>query len=321
MDSTQKNVLIVSYSQTGQLSRVVQSFAAPLVDASNVAVTFLEIEPVEPYPFPWPFLDFFDVFPETVYLEPPAIKPLDVPADTPFDLVVVAYQVWFLSPSPPITAFLQSGAGRQLIKDRPVVTLIACRNMWVMAQETVKGLLEQAQAQLVDNVVLTDQSSALASFITTPRWMFTGRRNAFWGLPAAGVAEDRVAGARRFGAAILRALDAGEESTGGPLLSGLQAVAVNGALVQSERTGYRGFRIWGKLLRKVGSRGDPARKPVLLVYFLFLVAMIVTVVPITMLIRFVAQLIATDRREDKYDVYELPSGSGDERMDEFNVCP
>src|SRR5204863_9194288 len=139
-----------------------------------------------PYPFPWPLLRFFDAMPEAVLLDPPPLEPLAVRPDEHFDLVVLAYQVWFLSPSGPVTAFLKSESGKRLLRGRPVVTVIACRNMWLIAQETVKRLIHEAGGRLVDNVVFTDQGGTLATFITTPRWLLTGRRNAFWGLPAAG---------------------------------------------------------------------------------------------------------------------------------------
>ncbi len=50
---------------------------------------------------------FFNTFPETVHLTPPPIEPLPFQHEI-YDLVIIAYSVWFLSPSQPITAFLQS---------------------------------------------------------------------------------------------------------------------------------------------------------------------------------------------------------------------
>src|SRR3546814_19159787 len=101
----------------------------------------------------------------------------------------------------PYTTLFRSA--RQLLLNRPVVTLIACRNMWLLAQEIVKDLLEQAGAKLCDNIVLTDRGSALATFITTPRWMLTGRQNAFWRVfPRAGLDHAKIAGAARFREAI-----------------------------------------------------------------------------------------------------------------------
>ena len=123
------------------------------------------LRPRAPYPFPWPLLRFFDAMPETVLLDPPALEP--VAAEGEFDLVIVAYQVWFLSPSGPITAFLKSEAGRRLLRGRPVVTVIGCRNMWLNAQETVKRLVQDAGGELRDNVVFTDDAPTLATLVTT----------------------------------------------------------------------------------------------------------------------------------------------------------
>src|SRR3546814_765217 len=197
-----KRVLVVYFSQTGQLRRVAESLCAPLT-AAGVEVEWCALQPRQPYPFPWPFFRFFDQFPETVHLDSPTLQPLGIDVARRYDLVVLAYTVWFLSPAPPIAAFLKSAEARQLLLNRPVVTLIACRNMWLLAQEIVKDLLEQAGAKLCDNIVLTDCGSALATFITTPRWMLTGRQNAFWRVfPRAGLDESPIAGAPRFGDAI-----------------------------------------------------------------------------------------------------------------------
>lgn len=312
-----KRVLVVYFSQTGQLRRVAESVCAPLVDDPRVAVDWCPLQPQRPYPFPWPFFAFFDQFPETVQLLPPPIAPLGVPPDRRYDLVILAYTVWFLSPAPPVTAFLTSEAGRSLLRDTPVITLIACRNMWHMAQEEVKRMLADAGARLSDNIVLTDTGSSLATFVTTPRWMLTGRRNALWGVfPPAGIAEADIAAARRFGIAIAAAL--GEDRLDGrrPMLTGLAAAEADVRLVPSERIGRRSFSIWGRLIRAVGPPGSARRKPVLAVYVLFLLAMIVTVVPLTMLLRALLRPLSRTRQAAQKRYFEQPSGSGRERLPE-----
>src|SRR3990170_639844 len=198
-----KRVLLVHFSQTGQLARAARALAAPLAQAADIELVEEVLRPRRPYPFPWSFWRFLDAMPESVLLEPPALEPLTVRADERFDLVILAYQVWFLAPAGPMTAFLKSEAGRALLRGRPVVTVIACRNMWLSAQETMKRLIAEAGGELRDNVAFTDRGSTLASFITTPRWLLTGRRDAFWGLPAAGVADEDIAKADRFGRVLL----------------------------------------------------------------------------------------------------------------------
>ena len=103
-----------------------------------------------------------------------------------------------LPDAPPVAATLKL-VPKIAVAGAAVVTVIACRNMWLSAQETMKRLIADAGGELRDNVVFTDRGSTLASFITTPRWLLTGRRDAFWGLPAAGVADADIAGGERSG--------------------------------------------------------------------------------------------------------------------------
>lgn len=175
-----------------------------------------------------------------------------------YDLVILAYQVWFLSPSRPITSFLASPEAAQLLNDTPVVTLIGCRNMWLMAQEKLKARLDALGARLVDNIVLTDECGSAASFLATPLWMFTGRQKAFPWVPKAGISEAEIAGARRFGVAIGErlALSGPVEQ---PMLRGLGAVRIDEKLIASERVGTRSFKAWGTLLAALGPR--PAAQP------------------------------------------------------------
>ena len=106
-------------------------------------------------------VDFIDAFPECVQLDAPPLRPLRIPADSRFDLVNLTYQVWYLAPALPMTAFLKSPQGRQLIKDKSVITLVACRNMWLSAQETMKSLIAEAGGQLRDHLAFSDQGHAL----------------------------------------------------------------------------------------------------------------------------------------------------------------
>ncbi len=315
--TSKKKILFVQYSQTGQLTRIVDSVSAPLLDSEHYEIKILNLQPCKPYPYPWSFFTFMDVFPECVYLDPPELTLMDLNASEHFDLVIIAYQVWFLAPSTPITGFLKSDLGRNVIKDTPVITLIGCRNMWAMAQESMKTMLNEVGAHLIDNVVLVDQGSSLASFVTTPRWLLTGKKNAFWGFPPAGVSDTEIKNACRFGLAIDEALQADREKLRQPILAGLQAVQAEVSYIKSERIGHRSFRIWGKLVRKAGTPGNLGRKPILLIYMIFLIIMIITVVPVNMILnRLLYPLCKKPYLEIKHQ-YELPSGSGSERLDLF----
>jgi len=301
-----KRVLVVHFSQTGQLSRIARQLVSPLAGADDVDLVEEVLRPRAAYPFPWPIGRFFDAMPESVLLEPPEIEAPGVRGE--FDLVVLAYQVWFLAPAGPMVAFLRSEAGRRLLRGRPVVTVIACRNMWLTAQESVKRLIQEAGGDLRDNVVFTDGGSTLATFITTPRWLLTGRRDGFWGLPPAGVAEAEIAGADRFGRALLAALRAGRERDARPMLAGLGAARVDPRLIFSERAGHRAFSVWSRLIRLGGRPGSAWRMPLVALFCLYLVAMIIAVVPASLLLQRLLRPLFARRLESGRAYFEMPSG-------------
>jgi len=305
-----KKVLVVHYSQSGQLSRVAEHFTQPLVDAPDIDVRFEALVPYEPFPFPWPILRFFDAMPECVYLDPPPLMPLTVDDSESFDLVILAYQVWFLSPSLPTTAFLKSDSAQRLLHGKPVITLIACRNMWLMAQEEVKNLLSGMGARLIGNVALVDEAGSIWSFLATPIWVLTGRKGPLLGglVPRAGVAEAEIRACSRFGERILERFRAAS-SMDMDLLKNLGAVQVDEALISSEKMGRRGFRIWGKLLRRVGPPGSNRRKPILIVYFIFLLTFILTFVPISMFIQKLLSPRTKMRVAEQKQYFSQPSGS------------
>lgn len=308
-----KKILVVHYSQTGQLADIVAELLGPL-RAAGVAIHEEVLRPAKPHPFPWPFFDFLDVFPESVRLDAAPNLPLTVPAEADFDLVILAWQVWYLSPSLPVTAFLKSAEGRRLLAGKPVVSVVACRNMWMTAHDKLAALLKDAGARLVDHVALTDDAHPLATFITTPRWMLTGRRERFLGLPRAGVAASDVAGAARFGHALAEALAADRERSGEPMLAGLRAVVVNPRLVISERAGQRAFRVWSRLVRACGKPGQRRRRPALALFALYLVTLIVTVVPASLALQTLFAPLLRPRLERLRAQYEQPSGSADFRL-------
>ena len=308
-----KNVLVIQYSQTGQLSALTEEIIAPLRADARIAVKVETLVPQKPFPFPWGFFKFLDAFPESAHLVPPPLAPLSLTGDENFDLVILPYQVWFLAPSQPITAFLKHPLAQRVLRGKPVVTVIACRNMWLMAQEKMKGLLAAAGARLIDNVVLVDPGPTLATFFTTPRWLLSGNKAGFWGMPAAGLNEAQIKGSRRFGLALRDGLVADREKSTQPLLAGLGAVQVDPRLYISERAGTRSFYAWGKLLLAAGKPGACQRVPLLLLYVVFVIVMIITVVPTSLALQAVLRPFLSERLSKIKAQFEQPSGSSTER--------
>jgi hypothetical protein len=313
-----KRVLVVHYSQTGQLSDIVASVVRPLQDAPNVAVTSLALKPVRPYPFPWPFWRFFNTFPECVYEDPDPIEPLPLASDAEFDLIVIAYTVWFVSPNLPTMAFLQSDQARSLLRGKPVITLIGCRNMWLMAQERMKLKIAELGGHLIDNIALVDLAHMAATFISTPMWMLTGKRGPFLNgkVPRAGVPAGEIARASRFGEAIARQLPDRPTADLSPMLKGLSAVSINEGLMASETIARRSFRAWGGLLRAIGNQQSITRRIVLGLYVLFLITLILTVVPISAILKRLLRPLTRARSQRQRAYFAAPSGESAEHLDQ-----
>ncbi len=304
--NTVKKVLILYYSQSGQLQNVLDNILMPMRQDSNISCDYKQIKPKTSFPYPWKFYDFFDVFPESVYLNGCEVEAID--CQKKYDLIILGYTVWFLSPSLPITGFLQSPQAKKIFKGKPVITVNACRDMWLTAQEKMKSLLENVGAHLIDNVVLTDQGKSIHSFITTPRWMLTGKKDAFWLFPKAGVAENEIEEASRFGERICTALANDLEKKKEPLLKNLGAVNVVGKLIATERIAHRSFLIWCKLIKKAGPPKSRGRKVVITIYAFFLLALVLTIVPVNIIIRKLLYPFRKKQITKAINYYEAPSG-------------
>jgi hypothetical protein len=309
-----KRVLVLNYSQTGQLTEITKRIVEPLQQDSGIAVHIETLLPLRPFPFPWSFFRFLDAFPESAHMVPPQLQPLTLTGDEDFDLVILPYQVWFLAPSQPVTAFLKHPLAKKLLAGKPVVTVIACRNMWMLAQEKMKALLQDCGARLLDNVALVDPSPTMATLFTMPLWLWSGKRDYFKFLPRAGVDEKSVLEARRFGLALHDALHKDEERGNAPLLSGLKAADSDPSLLFSEKAATRSFFVWGKLLRAAGAPGNLSRYPFLVLYVIFLITLILTVVPLSLIIQLLLRPFLRRRFAELKQRFDLPSGSGAERM-------
>ena len=216
-----KRVLLVCYSQSGQLRRCADTLVAPMREA-GCEVDVVVPQPKTPYPWPWGFSGFLSVFPECVKGTPPEMVPesLQAPQEQ-YHLVVLAYQVWYLAPALPIVGWLQSGAAK-VLNDTPVVALCACRNMWQRAFVALKKLVSAKGGRLIDHVVREDSGPAWATFWSTPRWVVTGDKVGATGLlPPAGVNDADIATLAQPGAQLAAALTAG--ALGGSVLNGSEA--------------------------------------------------------------------------------------------------
>lgn len=269
-------ILVLYYSQSGQLKQILDSLLEPLERAETVSIHFEALKPKPAYPFPWTTDSFCDVFPESFKEIACEMEPLGIDSDQGFDLVILAYTVWYLSPAIPISSFLQSSAAKQLLKDRPVVTVIGCRNMWLMAQEKVKKRIQAAGGRLKGNIVLMDRATNLVGVATIAYWMMTGKKERpIRLLPRPGVSDEDIREARRFGP-LLRDPETLEQNK----LNALGAVRVVPAYIIFERRIEKVFNIWSTFIRQKGGPGDPRRRRRVRMFFYYLLVAIGLIAPL-----------------------------------------
>lgn len=276
-----KKILVIYYSQTGQLKQILDSLLRPLADNPAFSVECLEIEPAAAYPFPWTRSAFLEVFPESVLEKPISLKPWAARHPGEYDLVILAFQPWYLSPSLPITAFLQSPEAEKIFRGADVLTVIGARNMWVKSFERVKERLENLGGCLRGNIVQIDRAPNLVSVVTICYWMFTGKKDRCLGLfPPPGVSAADIAAAGKFGEAIGSALE--KDRIGGldETLKKLGGTEVNVSLARLENRAKKVFFLWANAITK----RPRIRKRLLNIFFVELILALAIVSPVNSLL-------------------------------------
>ncbi|WP_430614488.1 dialkylrecorsinol condensing enzyme DarA [Flavobacterium sp. JP2137] len=296
-----KKVLVIYYTQSGQLRSIVEQLTKPLGSDNEVEVDYLEIKMKKPFDFPWEKEAFFDAFPESFQQLPAEIEPPSAPIlQQKYDLVILGYQVWYLTPSIPINSFLKSPYAKTLLGNTPVVTVSGSRNMWVMAQEKVKVLLKQNQAQLVGNIALVDRAVNLISVITLVDWMFTGVKKRLGGiLPLPGVSDSEIQNSAVFGQVILKYLKRSSFIGLQDELLQNKAVEVRHFLVSMDKKANKMFTLWSGMII---SKTPQARKRWLRVFNYYLFFAIWVLSPIVHLIHLILYPLfyVKTKREEQY---------------------
>ena len=273
-----KKILAIYYTQSGQLGQIADSFTAPFT-GSGATVEKVIVQPKNEFVFPWTTDRFFDAMPESVLGIPAELAAFQL-KEAAYDLVIFAYQPWYLSPSIPATSILLHPSFRAVVKDTPVVTLIGSRNMWLKSQERVKKMLGESGAKLVGNIALVDKHSNLVSGVTILYWMLTGKKDRKWGLfPRPGVSDEDIANAHVFGQTVLHYLDNGNWKDLQPALIQQKAVEVKSNLMFIEPRATKLFSIWANFIIKKKNRSTW-----LVVFKYYLLIALFIIAPVVLLI-------------------------------------
>lgn len=292
-----KEVLIIYYSQTGQLLSILENIASE-IKGDKVHISYYEIVPEPVYEFPWKQEKFYDSFPES-FLQIPAkfIPPQEEILGKKYDLVILGYQVWFLTPSIPINSFLKSSFACKLLRDTPVVTVLACRNMWIQAQEKMKSSLKRIGANLVGHIALVDRHINHISVITISHWMFSGRKDRYLGVfPKPGVSDTDMAAAERFGNPIRKALLSQDFTNLQDEIVEMGGVKINPFLVMTDKRGNVLFSKWANHIIKKGSPGTRERLKWIGFFKYYLLFAIWVIAPIVFIVFLLTYLPSFKRR-------------------------
>jgi hypothetical protein len=247
-----QNILVIHYSQSGQLTEIVKNFCKPFVDST---IEWVKVEPETAFPFPWTSAKFFDAMPETVLEKPIPIKPLQFEREQ-YDLIIFGYQPWFLSPSLPASAILQDETFRKIMKDTHIVSILGCRNMWINSQEAVKKQIASAGGKLIGNVPLIDKVSNLVSVVTILHWMLTGEKTKKWGIfPKPGVSDEDIENVSQSGALLKEKLETNQAAQFQEELVAKGGVIIPISILFIESRAKMLFMIWAKLITKKTENG------------------------------------------------------------------
>lgn len=300
-----KNVLVVYYSQSGQLLEIAKNVTKNLINSEEVNVSFYEIKLKKNFPFPWSKDEFYDAFPETFAQIPSELTDLDNPIlKQKYDLVILAYQVWYLSPAIPINSFLKNNVAKELLKDTPTITLIGARNMWIQAQEKVKLLLVECKADLVGNIALVDRHINHISVITIVHWMFNGDKNKrFMGIfPKPGVSQKDIDESIKFSPVILTHLLQNSYDNLQSNLLEIGAVKIKSFLVLVDKRANVIFNKWANFILKKGRAKGAERRSLVMMfsrYLMFAIWFIAPIVFVLFLLTYVP-LIGKIKKDKKY---------------------
>ena len=281
-----KSVLVIHYSQSGQLSEIINNITQPLLVNEEVKITHLKLEMENCFPFPWSREEFFGVFPDTFLQIPSKLKPIPKEIlEGYYDLVILGYQVWYLTPSIPINSFLQSYEAKKLLSNKPVITVIGCRNMWIMAQEKVKILLKNCNAKLVGNIALVDRHINHISVITIAQWMFTGVKKRFLGFfPKPGVSQKDIDEASKFGKVIQNNLEKANFSNLQNELIKEDAVRIKPFLITMDQRANILFGKWANFIHSKSKKGENKRSVLIKFFNFYLIFAIWIMAPIVFIL-------------------------------------
>lgn len=299
----QKNILLIYYTQSGQGKAIADSILKPLKEAPNINIDEYKISPKIPYPFPWSSDAFFDSMPESVKGIGCELEDTKIDTEKNYDLVLLAFPVWYLSPAIPAAAFMQSGKGRAVLKNKNIITVSGLRNMGAAAQEDMLKYIKAADARPVGNIALRDKENNLVSVLTIIRWLMKGKKEASGRLPEAGVKQEDIEAAQRFGLTIKQAIVENNYDELNKKLLEQGANELKFSVLNMELKAKKIFGLWANLILKKGSAGDKKRIRRVRAFKYYLLTVIFVVSPVAGLIFNIQKALFPKKAQKQLDYF------------------
>jgi hypothetical protein len=240
-------ILAIFYTQSGQLGEIVKNFIAPL---ENCDIDLIQYNTKKDFPFPWTDKVFYNQMPESVLEIPFELEEINYKYEK-YDLIILGYQPWFLSPSIPTTSLLKNEKFKKILLDTPVITIIGARNMWLNSQESVKSMIKSGGGNLIGNVPLIDRTTNLISAITIVHWLKTGKKTRKFGFfPLPGISDRDIKGVNKPGQILNTCLIESKLDNFQQEIVKLGLITINPNILFIEERAKKIFLLWANMISK-----------------------------------------------------------------------
>lgn len=141
--------LLLGFSLTGNGRRSLERVQAGLERSGYKAdIRYVQAEE-EIFHFPMSLLDFVQIVVRAFFRRPARIKPLGIPADHTYDLIVVESPTWLVGMAAPVEAVFLDAANRAIFEGRDVAAVNVARGAWRRSQAMVVRWLEKCGGNVV----------------------------------------------------------------------------------------------------------------------------------------------------------------------------
>ncbi|MBL1280460.1 MAG: hypothetical protein COA33_009320 [Fluviicola sp.] len=245
-------ILSINYSQSGQLDDILSNFLSSI---KNCEIDRIKIEAQQSFAFPWKVDGFYNIMPETVLEEAISLKEIHFKEEK-YDLIILGYQPWFLSPSMPTSSLLQLESFKKRVNGTKVMTVIGARNMWLNSQTSVVKHIHDAGGEMIANLALTDRAPNQLSAVSIVHWMMTGKKTKKWGVfPLPGISDEDIKGASFFGAILNESIQKNDFKDLQKQIIEKKGTKINVNILFIENKAKKIFNIWAKLIKKKEAQG------------------------------------------------------------------